>query len=59
MDIRNMQEFNNLKNIIPVEVYEDVSKRISDWVESGGDIKANYVKRQFKYVEMVLDIKGV
>ena len=36
---------------IPIEIINDVNNRISDWLESGGNITDSYIKQQFRYVE--------
>lgn len=36
---------------IPIEVLEDVSKRISDWIASGGKEEDEYIQRQIQYLE--------
>lgn len=36
---------------IPIEALEDVSKRISDWIASGGKEEDEYIQRQIQYLE--------
>lgn len=36
---------------IPLEALEDVSKRISDWIASGGKEEDEYIQRQIQYLE--------
>ena len=40
---------------IPVTVLQDVDKRISDWLSTGGNEEDPYIKRQFKYIERVIN----
>lgn len=36
---------------LPVHVLEDINKRITDWVSSGGKEEDDYVQRQIAYAE--------
>lgn len=51
-----MNEFEGLKKLIlfddsiPSYFKEDVSKRVSDWLESGGLETDEYIKRQYRYL---------
>ncbi|NME64445.1 hypothetical protein HF846_07470 [Clostridium cadaveris] len=40
---------------IPVTVLQDVDKRISDWLSTGGNEEDPYIKRQLKYIERVIN----
>ena len=47
--------FSDLKwESIPEVVVIDVIKRISDWIESGGSIEDNYIKRQIEYAKLFI-----
>lgn len=39
-------------NDIQRSVYEDVTKRIADWCESGGSYDDDYVHRQLDYIDL-------
>lgn len=51
-----MNEFIGLMDMIlydeeiPHHVKQDVSKRVTDWCESGGSETDDYVKRQYHYL---------
>ena len=36
---------------VPPEALEDVSKRITDWLASGGQKNDKYIQRQIQYLE--------
>lgn len=38
---------------VPQEAIKDVTKRVKDWLQSGGNITDPYVARQIQYLEMV------
>lgn len=40
---------------IPVTVLQDVDKRISGWLSTGGNEEDPYIKRQLKYIERVIN----
>lgn len=40
---------------VPVTVLQDVDKRISDWLSSGGSEEDPYIKQQLKYIECVIN----
>ncbi|WP_027638646.1 DUF6877 family protein [Clostridium cadaveris] len=40
---------------VPVTVLQDVDKRISDWLSTGGNEEDPYIKRQLKYIERVIN----
>ena len=47
--------FNDLKwESIPKAVVIDVMRRISDWLESGGSIEDDYIKRQIEYAKLFI-----
>lgn len=47
----------NIKDIdlsaIPIQVLQDVDKRISDWKSSGGNDEDHYIQNQIKYLQRV------
>ena len=38
---------------LPIAVWEDINKRIMDWIASGGKEEDQYVQRQIEYAEKV------
>lgn len=47
-------EISKLSCELPVPVLEDVNKRITDWIASGGKEDDSYIKRQYEYCIRVL-----
>lgn len=43
---------------VPVCVLQDISKRISDWLASGGTMEDDYIKQQYRFVERYLNSKN-
>lgn len=43
---------------LPSVVMDDICKRITDWLMSGGKATDEYVLRQFRYAERVINFKG-
>lgn len=40
---------------LPISVVEDINKRMSDWLSSGGSVEDDYIKRQYKYAQDVVN----
>lgn len=40
-------------DLIPLSVLQDVDKRISDWLATGGKEDDPYIQRQIKYLKQV------
>ncbi|MDU4910579.1 DUF6877 family protein [Clostridium baratii] len=49
--INNMKELTKYSRELPIEVQEDIQRRIGDWILSGGSYEDSYIKQQFRYVE--------
>lgn len=58
MKITTHKEFKEalVKYNIPPEVVNDVNKRISDWLSSGGNLDDPYIKQQWKYIENYINV---
>ena len=54
--INNVKDILNNSKYIPVEVIQDIDKRISDWLATGGKREDPYIKQQFRYAERVANI---
>lgn len=49
-----LEDIGNINtNLIPVSVLQDVDKRISDWLATGGKEDDPYIQRQIKYLKQV------
>ncbi|CUP06463.1 Uncharacterised protein [Clostridium baratii] len=53
--INNMKELTKYSRELPIEVQEDIQRRIGDWILSGGSYEDSYIKQQFRYVEKLLN----
>ena len=51
MKISNINDLMRNAEKLPLVVLEDIVKRVTDWMASGGDIKDEYIQRQFRYAE--------
>ena len=52
--IKTINDLHETKYKLPQAVYDDVTKRIGDWLESGGSLNDSYIDNQFKYINEVL-----
>ena len=53
--INSLEELSKYSDRLPLDVYEDITKGVSDWVLSGGKVDDPYVKQQLRYAENVLN----
>lgn len=51
MKISNINDLMRNADKLPLMVLEDILKRVTDWMASGGDIKDEYIQNQFRYAE--------
>lgn len=47
------KELSKLAMHLPIEVLEDINKRIGDWIMGGGDHDDPYVWQQVRYAQHV------
>ena len=50
-ETRKISEIYNFN--LPIDVLEDINKRITDWIASGGEEKDQYIQRQIEYAEQI------
>lgn len=50
-ETRKISEIYNFK--LPIDVLEDINKRITDWIASGGKEEDSYIQRQIEYAEQI------
>lgn len=43
---------------VPESILNDINKRITDWLASGGTMEDNYIKQQYRFVERYLNSKN-
>ena len=51
------EEFFHLVPLLPDAVILDITKRMSDWLTSGGDEYAEYMHQQVRYANNILRLK--
>ena len=52
-----MNDFDKLQKVfpkLPLNVKEDIEKRLTDWLTSGGSLGDPYVGQQLRYAENVI-----
>ncbi|QEK11676.1 hypothetical protein FQB35_04480 [Crassaminicella thermophila] len=49
--IKTMQDLISNSKYLPQSVVEDINRRITDWLASGGNIDDDYIQQQFRYAE--------
>lgn len=42
-------ELNGIAHLLPLEVLEDINKRITDWLASGGQDSDPYIEQQLRF----------
>lgn len=53
--IETHEDFLKYTGGLPAPVIQDIDKRISDWLASGGSIEDSYIKQQYRYAENVIN----
>ena len=56
--IKNIDILGKYINLVPGIILEDVDKRISDWLSSGGSLEDDYINQQYKYIEMYIEMEN-
>lgn len=61
VEINDIEQLNEIlgKYNLSIEVLQDIDKRISNWLASGGNIDDNYIWQQCKYVENIINICNI
>lgn len=54
--IDTIEDFNNNLKYLPQNVIYDISNRMKDWLDSDGTMADDYIRKQFKYAENVINI---
>jgi len=49
-----MEQINRLANQLPLVVLQDIYKRTTDWLASGGDADDPYIHQQLRFAENVI-----
>lgn len=57
--INSLEELSKYSDRLPLDVYEDINKRVGDWVLSGGNTDDPYVKQQLRYAENYLNFTSL
>ncbi len=54
--INNFEDIVKYSGYVPVEALNDVNRRITDWIASGGKQDDPYIKQQFRYIENIVNM---
>ena len=54
MEINTVEDLSKITHLLPTVALQDIEKRITDWIASGGDIEDDYIKQQCKYAERLI-----
>ena len=46
-----LEKLENIIDLLPTHVAEDVTKRCNDWISSGGDADDPYIHQQLRYAK--------
>lgn len=50
-----VKEIATLSKELPLEVLEDINKRVGDWLASGGEESDPYIEQQLRYAKRVIN----
>ncbi len=53
-----MRELNKIAHHLPILVLQDIDKRITDWLASGGTEDDPYIEQQLRFAKNYLRQKG-
>lgn len=56
--LKDLNDLLEVAHRLPPEVFDDIEKRITDWLASGGKETDPYIKRQLMYAELWLRRRG-
>lgn len=54
-----LEKLVEIYTFLPLEVMQDIDKRVGDWLASGGNEDDPYIHQQLRYAENVLNIMEV
>lgn len=57
--ITNSMQLMAVSHLLPIHALEDINKRISDWLSSGGNPEDNYIQNQYRYAENILNTQPI
>lgn len=50
-----LEEIKVISSQLPIEVLEDINKRIADWLESGGSKEHPYIEQQLRFAKRFIN----
>lgn len=50
-----LEKLENIIDLLPIHVAEDVTKRCNDWISSGGDVDDPYIHQQLRYAKRFIE----
>lgn len=53
-----LEQINKIASQLPLEVLQDINKRVGDWLASGGNENDPYIGQQLRFAENYLKVRG-
>lgn len=54
-----LEKLQEIYTFLPLEVMQDIDKRVGDWLASGGGEDDSYIYQQLRYAERIIDLLEV
>jgi hypothetical protein len=46
-----LEQINDLSHLLPLEILQDINKRVTDWLVSGGNENDPYIEQQLRFAK--------
>jgi hypothetical protein len=53
--MNTLKQLEEISSELPVEILEDINKRINDWINGGGKEDHPYIEQQLRYAKQFID----
>ncbi|AAK79177.1 hypothetical protein BJV85_002793 [Clostridium acetobutylicum] len=57
ISINRLSDLIYCSGLLKPYIFNDIYQRVRDWIYSGGTLKDDYIKRQYKYAENVINYR--